>query len=176
MPVFGIQPPTRHLTPPEPSALRTNQLQHRQLAVGNDDDHYQVDDDRKRQPSQFSLGMNKGKQRMRFSRRSRRQSNSIQLKPLPHSIQEAFPAAVDDLLVLAAKISRRKRKRSINGIDDHHHHHHHDHPEDHDPLPVDKGCTILGVYYELGQVVGQCLHLIQLLPVQRLFFFSVHSR
>jgi len=168
VPVFGIKPPTRHLTPPEPSSssLRTNQLQHRQLAVGSDDQQQVVVDDvadrKRQQPSQFSLGMNKGKQRMRFSRRSRRQSssssNSIQLKPLPHRIQEAFPAAtVDDLLGLAAKIQssrRRKRKRSINGIDHHHHHDHH-HPED-DPLPSDKGCTILGVYYELGQVVGQC--------------------
>ena len=89
------------------------------------------------------------KNKMRFSR-SLADITSVLDKMLPHSIQEEFPLNFDHDLVLRLVEKQMRSKRSINGSpgDNHHHHHDHHHEED-------RGCTILGVYYQLGEVIGK---------------------
>ena len=162
----AIEPPSRHLAPPpppsasksfgqtgpssSPSVKQQQQIQQRQLAIDDQTDKDKQQRNDHQSPAQFSLGMNKAsKQRMRF-RRGMDGPGGIRLMPLPHQIEENFPVDDFETLVGASLLHQRRKKRSINGGgDDNHHHHHHDHDE-----PVDRGCTILGVYYELGQVVG----------------------
>lgn len=58
---------------------------------------------------------------------------------------------------LEAEWRRRRRRRSLlPGDDNHvHHHHHHDHDHHEEEANRAKTCTILGVQYELGEVVGK---------------------
>lgn len=90
-------------------------------------------------PAQYGLRM---KSKMRF----RRSSSSLFLSKAPASMrllqqQEPFPVLLDASF---AQLVHRRR-RSIDS--DHHHHHEAEEAPSND-------CTILGVRYELGQVVG----------------------
>lgn len=67
---------------------------------------------------------------------------------LPYGIQEEFPIDLNRELPRAVVESIRQ-KRAILGFAEHHHHHH-DHPEE----PLDRGCVILGVRYDVGDVIG----------------------
>lgn len=122
-----IEPPSRHLTPPVKQQSLGRQL-------GNS-----------RQPSQFSLRM---KEKMRF-KRSLEDAMSARL---PLSIQEDFPINFDKELVIELVDRHVRSRRAINGGGGNHHHHHHDHHHE-----DDRGCHILGVRYELGEVVGELL-------------------
>ena len=134
-----ITPPVRHLQPP---ALPETAQAAVSAASAQIKAARLVDD---RSPAQFGLRM---KNKMRFSRSVRRRLRQAL------NIQEPFPVVFDEHFV--ADLHRRiRQKRSILGssADNHdhdHHHHHHDHDE-----PVDTGCSILGVHYLLGQVVGK---------------------
>jgi hypothetical protein len=101
-----------------------------------------------RQPAQFGLGM---KSKMRFSR-SLTDVTSILDTMLPHSIQEEFPLNFDHEIVARLVEKQVRSRRSINSLagDNHHHHHHHDHHDE-----EDRGCTILGIHYQLGEVIGE---------------------
>lgn len=59
-------------------------------------------------------------------------------------VPEPFPVTIDEALV--ARVVRAVG-RARRAIDDHHHHHN-------DPHHHDKSCTILGVVYYLGEVIG----------------------
>lgn len=89
------------------------------------------------------------KHKMRFSR-SVADITSILDSMLPHSIQEEFPLNFDHEFVTRLVERQIRSRRSINGSvgDNHHHHHDHHHEED-------RGCTILGIHYELGEVTGE---------------------
>ncbi|KAK8725203.1 hypothetical protein OTU49_010754 [Cherax quadricarinatus] len=56
-------------------------------------------------------------------------------------VSEPFPVQLDDKFV-ARVVSGERERRALDGS--HHHHHHHQ----------DKSCTILGVKYNLGEVIG----------------------
>lgn len=87
-------------------------------------------------PSQFGLRM---RQKMRF-----RRHNSMGLhNTLPFSIEEPFPLQFGRDFVVQLDRQIRSR-RAINASAVHNHHNE----------PVDRGCTILGVRYHLGDVVG----------------------
>lgn len=134
-----IIPPSRELTPPErrdyvietPSRHLTPPLKPAQQGRALNDDS------NNRQPSAFGLRM---KQKMRF----KRSIIPAESRVLPHNIEEAFPVDFQSIVE-----SHVRSKRAINGSgSDNHHHHHHHHEEE------DRGCSILGVRYELGEVVG----------------------
>jgi len=87
-------------------------------------------------PSQFGLRM---RQKMRFRRDTSMKQHNI----LPLSIEEPFPLQFNRNFVVQLDRQIRSR-RAINSSAAHNHHH----------QPVDRGCTILGVRYDLGDVVG----------------------
>jgi hypothetical protein len=91
------------------------------------------------------------KSKMRFSR-SLADVTSILDTMLPHSIQEEFPLNFDHEIVARLVEKQVRSRRSINSLagDNHHHHHHHDHHDE-----EDRGCTILGIHYQLGEVIGE---------------------
>lgn len=134
-----IIPPSRELTPPErrdfvietPSRHLTPPLKPAQQGRALNDDS------NNRQPSAFGLRM---KQKMRF----KRSIIPAESRVLPHNIDEPFP--VDFQSIVESHV-RSKRAINASGSDNHHHHHHHHEEED-------RGCSILGVRYELGEVVG----------------------
>lgn len=142
-----IEPPTRHLTPPlavvpqkksisiSPQQVQQTSRQRRPLEeIAN------------RQPAQFGLGM---KNKMRFSR-SLVDVTSVLETMLPHNIQEEFTLNFDQEFVVRLVERQIRAKRSISNLaDSNHHHHHHDHHEE------DRGCTILGIHYQLGEVIGK---------------------
>jgi hypothetical protein len=144
-----IEPPSRHLTPPLPlAAPQKKSLSVSPLPVQQSSRQSRplIDEIANRQPAQFGLGM---KNKMRFSR-SLADVTSILDTMLPHSIQEEFPLNFDHEIVTRFIERQIRSKRSINSLtgDNHHHHHHHDHQED-------RGCTILGIHYQLGEVIGE---------------------
>jgi len=94
-----------------------------------------------RSPAQFGLRM---KNKMRFSR-------SL-ASGRPGRYEEPFPVRFDDEFVARLVQPRARQKRAILGSSVDNHDHHHDHH--HDDEPIDNDCTILGVKYQLGQVVG----------------------
>ena len=126
----GVTAPSRHLLPPLPPLLQRRPFQIQGKL-----------------PSEFGLRM---KEKMRFTRSPQFGSDTM---PLPLSIQEPFPVTFDHDFVVNLDRQIRSR-RSIDGPGSANHHHHH-----HDDEPVDRGCTILGVRYELGEVVGNTLNL-----------------
>lgn len=95
-----------------------------------------------RSPAQFGLRM---KNKMRFSR-------SL-ASGRPGRYEEPFPVRFDDEFVARLVQPRARQKRAILGSSVDNHDHHHDHH--HDDEPIDNDCTILGVKYQLGQVVGK---------------------
>lgn len=129
-PVDVITEPADYLLPPPlPLALQNRPSLQRGRSKGNV--IRQVDS----YPSQFGLRM---RQKMRF-----RRDVSTQLRnTLPFSIEEPFPLQFDRDFVVQLDRQIRSR-RSINASAAHNHH-----------QPVDRGCTILGVRYHLGDVVG----------------------
>lgn len=138
-----IEPPSRHLSPP----LRSLASPKKSIITSPEQQQQHPG----RQPSQFGLRM---KSKMRFSR-SLSDITSVLDKMLPHSIQEEFPLNFNHDLVVRLVEKQMRSKRSINGSPgDNHHHHHHDHHHE-----EDRGCTILGVYYQLGEVIGELLYL-----------------
>lgn len=90
------------------------------------------------------------KNKMRFSR-SLADVGSVLETMLPHNIQEEFPLNFEQEFVVRLVERQIRSKRSINNSasGNHHHHHHHDHHEE------DRGCTILGIHYQLGEVIGE---------------------
>ncbi len=148
-----IEPPSRHLTPPLPSSGVA--AQKKSISVSPVQVQQPSSRQRRpleeiipiRQPAQFGLGM---KSKMRFSR-SLADVTSILDTMLPHSIQEEFPLNFDHEIVARLVEKQVRSRRSINSLagDNHHHHHHHDHHEE------DRGCTILGIHYQLGEVIGE---------------------
>ena len=140
-----IEPPSRYLTPPLPAAVFV--AQKKSLPVAPQPDQRRQDDIFNMQPSQFGLRM---KHKMRF-RRSLADITSILDSMLPHSIQEEFPMNFDHDVVARLVERQIRSKRSINAAaGDNHHHHHHDHHHE-----EDRGCTILGIHYQLGEVIGK---------------------
>ncbi|XP_042210250.1 uncharacterized protein LOC121858080 [Homarus americanus] len=75
--------------------------------------------------------------RRRLIREATPTSSSLRLP-----VDEPFPAKFDEAFVARVERSVRMR-RALDGSSAHHHHHHHD-----------KSCTILGVKYNLGEVIG----------------------
>lgn len=149
-----IEPPSRHLTPPLPPAAIPATLQKKSISSSLPQPDQQASRQRRpsddivaRQPSQFGLRM---KHKMRFSR-SVADITSVLDSMLPHSIQEEFPLKFDHDFVVRLVEKQIRSRRSISGSagDNHHHQHHHDHHEE------DRGCTILGIHYDLGEVVGK---------------------
>jgi len=124
----AVTPPSVHLLPPPlPAAYQRGRTPPRQKIMREDSKF----------PSQFGLRM---KQKMRFTRDTS--------AGLPFSIQEDFPVAFDRDFVVGLDHQIRSR-RAINGSatrDNSHRQHH--------SQLLDRGCTILGVRYELGDVVG----------------------
>lgn len=139
-----IEPPSRHLTPPLPSAVGPQKKSIWPQQVERQ--RRPVDEIANKQPAQFGLGM---KNKMRFSR-SLADVGSVLETMLPHNIQEEFPLNFDQEFVVRLVERQIRSKRSINNSasGNHHHHHHHDHHEE------DRGCTILGIHYQLGEVIG----------------------
>lgn len=74
---------------------------------------------------------------------------------LPFGIQEAFPIDLKRELP-AALVESIRQKRAILGFPEFHHHHH-DHP---DEKSLDRGCVILGVRYDVGDVIGNTGHML----------------
>ncbi|KAI9557034.1 hypothetical protein GHT06_016831 [Daphnia sinensis] len=140
-----IEPPSRHLTPPLPSAVGP---QKKSISISPQQVARQrrpVVEVANKQPAQFGLGM---KNKMRFSR-SLADVSSVLETMLPHNIQEEFPLNFDKEFVIRLVERQIRSKRSINDVaSGNHHHHHHDHHEE------DRGCTILGIHYQLGEVIG----------------------
>lgn len=145
--IKAIQPPVRHLTPPDPPAFqyRTGAT----LTTGEPHNLRQgKQEPKEKQPSEFSL---RTKQKMRFTRSAFEAGASFFYNPgaaLPFGIQEQFPIDFNKDLPRAIVESIRQ-KRAILGFAEHHHHHH-DHPDE----PLDRGCVILGVRYDVGDVIG----------------------
>ena len=130
----AIEPPTRHLTPPDPTAFPLR-------GAGSELARQARVETKEKQPSEFSL---RTKHKMRFTRSTLYDEDAR----LPYGIQEEFPIDFSRALPRAVVESIRQ-KRAILGFAEHHHHHH-DHPEE----PLDRGCVILGVRYDVGDVIG----------------------
>ncbi|KAK4311773.1 hypothetical protein Pmani_016730 [Petrolisthes manimaculis] len=88
----------------------------------------------------------KGLKRRRFIRAVESSSlvpkSSSAQSALRLPISEPFPVKIDEALVARVERSLSRVRRAV----DDHHHHHND--------PHDKTCTILGVVYNLGEVIG----------------------